>query len=284
MVVNKNSPSPSGRMPVLFIGHGSPMNVMLQNDFTGSLNELGATLPRPKAVLVVSAHWLTRGTFVTCESDPKQIYDFYGFPPELYRVRYRPTGSPEHARLVTRAVKKASVRCETEWGLDHASWAVLHHMFPEADIPVIEMSLDVTRDESYHYELGRELSGLRREGVLILGSGNIVHNLRIFDPEIDAPAAGWSVEIDGKVKQHLIHREHEPLIHWRGMGRNAALAVPTNDHYLPMLYAIALQEPDEEVRFTFEGIQNGTISMRCFRIGCFSISSAAIPERSQIED
>jgi len=254
-------------MPVLFIGHGSPMNILLKNGFTDSLHALGGALPRPETILVVSAHWLTAGTFVTCESDPRQIYDFYGFPPELYKVQYRPKGSPGKAGRVVQAVKNTAVRCGTEWGLDHAAWAVLHHMFPGAGIPVIEMSLDVTRDEPYHYDLGRELAELRRQGVLILGSGNIVHNLRILDFEMDAPPVGWSVEIDEKVKRHLLNREHDALIHWRGMGKNAALAVPTNEHYLPMLYAIALQEPDEEIHFTFEGMQNGTISMRSFRIG-----------------
>jgi 4,5-DOPA dioxygenase extradiol len=254
-------------MPVLFIGHGSPMNILLKNDFTESLRRLGGELPTPEAILVVSAHWLTDGTYVTCESEPRQIYDFYGFPPELYKVQYRPKGFPEKAVRAVEAVKKTAVRCGTGWGLDHASWAVLHHMFPAADVPVIEMSLDVTRDESYHYKMAGELSPLRREGVLIVGSGNIVHNLRIFDYDIDAPAADWSVEIDGRVKRHLTNREHDQLIHWRGMGRNAAMAVPASDHYLPMIYAIGLQEEDEEVRFAFEGIQNGTISMRSFRIG-----------------
>jgi 4,5-DOPA dioxygenase extradiol len=257
----------SDRMPVLFIGHGSPMNVVMRNGFTESLHKLGKDLPKPEAVLVVSAHWLTRRTFVTCEPNPKQIYDFYGFPDELYLVRYQPKGSPETARRVTQIVKKAAVRCENTWGLDHASWAVLHHMFPDADVPVIEMSLDVSHSEPFHYELAAELSALRKEGVLIIGSGNIVHNLRILDTDMHAQPADWAVEFDEWVKALLLRGEHGPLIRPYEHGRNVELAVPTNDHYLPMLYAIALRQEGESVRFIHEGFQHGTISMRCFRIG-----------------
>jgi 4,5-DOPA dioxygenase extradiol len=261
------SPGTSNRMPVLFIGHGSPMNAILKNDYTESLRTLGKNLPRPEAVLVISAHWLTRGTFVTCMEQPRQIYDFYGFPDELYDVRYPARGAPDAARRTTGLAEKVRISCSNEWGLDHASWAVLRHLFPEADVPVFEMSLDVTAEEAAHYDLGRRLSALRNEGILIVGSGNIVHNLRTIAAETDAPPVDWSVEVDEKVKVLLIRGEHAPLIRWKELGPNAGLAVPTTEHYLPMLYSIALQAPGESLRFTFEGIQNGSISMRCFRIG-----------------
>ena len=254
-------------MPVLFIGHGSPMNVVLKNDFTESLRKLGQNLPRAEVILVVSAHWLTRGTFVICEPKPKQIYDFYGFPDELYSVSYHPAGTPETACRVTQAVKNATVHCESAWGLDHASWAILHHLYPDANIPVFEMSLDATQDESHHYQLARELSDLRNEGVLIIGSGNLVHNLRLTETDIYAAPVEWAVEVDERMKALLLRRRHEELILRQGLGGSASLAIPSNEHYLPMLYTIALQEQDEEISFTFEGFQNGTISMRSFRIG-----------------
>ncbi|MCX5969999.1 MAG: class III extradiol ring-cleavage dioxygenase, partial [Coprothermobacterota bacterium] len=182
------------KMPVLFIGHGSPMNIILKNDYTQRLAELGHELPRPKAILVVSAHWLTNGTYVTCSEKPKMIYDFYGFPDELYRQNYASPGSPEVAKLVTKLVQKGLVKCDYSWGLDHASWAVLKHIYPEADIPVVEMSLDYSPYNGwnrptlqYYYDLAKQLSPLRDKGILIIGSGNIVHNLRVVDMEnVDA--------------------------------------------------------------------------------------------------
>ena len=262
------------RMPVLFIGHGSPLNIILDNSYTRSLAALGADLPKPKAILVVSAHWLTKGTFVTCTERPRTIHDFYGFPDELYTLRYPSPGAPGEARRVIETVKKVKVSCGNEWGLDHASWAVLIHLYPDADIPVFEMSLSYTFNEwhpkplQYHYDLAKELSELRRSGVLVIGSGNIVHNLGMLDFEnIDASTFDWAGEFDGKVKAHLESGNHAELIHYRNMGPSALLAVPTLDHYLPLIYAIALQEKDEPLTFVHEGFQYGSISMRCFRIG-----------------
>lgn len=263
----------SERMPVLFIGHGSPMNVILKNDFTRSLEKLGQGLPGPEAIMVISAHWLTRGTYVGCMEKPKMIYDFYGFPDELYRIKYPCSGSPEHARTVTETVKQAQIKCNSDWGLDHASWAILKHMYPEADIPVFEMSLDYSYNEwnpkplEYYYRLGSELSGLREKGVLIIGSGNLVHNLGLIDFQLDAKPYDWAVEFDEKVKLNLVNRNHKDLINYRNMGKAVSLAVPTLDHYLPMVLAIALQGKDEPLTFTYEGVQNGSVSMRCFRIG-----------------
>jgi len=262
------------KMPVLFIGHGSPLNIILDNSYTRSLAELGKNLPRPEAILVVSAHWLTKGTHVTCVEKPRTIHDFYGFPDELYALRYPSPGAPDEARSVTELVKRVQVTCRTDWGLDHASWAVLKHMYPGADVPVFEMSLAYTYNEwhpkplQYHYELAQELAGLRSRGVLIIGSGNIVHNLGMIDFEnIDAKIFDWAGEFDEKVKKSLLQGKHDDLIHYQDLGAASLLAVPTLDHYLPMIYAIALQEKGEPLTFSHEGFQYGSVSMRCFRIG-----------------
>lgn len=261
------------KMPVLFLGHGSPMNIILDNDFTASLKKLAKNLPRPQAIMVISAHWLTEGTFVGCQERPRTIYDFYGFPRELYKISYRAPGSPTHARKVTEAVKSPPIQCDESWGLDHASWSVLRHMYPDASIPVFEMSLHYSFNEwhpkplSYHYDLASGLRELRRQGVLIIGSGNIVHNLGLIEMDIDAPSYDWAVEFDEKVKENLLHGDDSSLMEYGKLGRAATLAVPTPDHYLPMIYATALREKDEPLTFTYEGFQHGSVSMRCFRIG-----------------
>lgn len=261
-------------MPVLFIGHGSPLNIISKNSYTDSLAKLAKDLPLPRAIMVVSAHWLTDGTYVGCMQKPHTIYDFYGFPDELYKIRYASPGSPECAELVSKLVRSVQVKCDMGWGLDHASWAVLKHMYPQADIPVFEMSLHYSFNEwhprplQYHYDLAAEMSELRRNGVLIIGSGNIVHNLGLIDfRHTDARPYDWAVEFDEKVKSNLINRNHEDLINFQNMGKSSRLAVPTLDHYLPMIYAIALQGKNEPLTFTHEGFQNASISMRCFRIG-----------------
>jgi len=262
----------SQTMPVLFIGHGSPMNVVQTNNFTKSLIELGRSLPKPKAIMVISAHWLTEGTYVTCMSKPKTIHDFYGFPEELYKISYPSPGAPGYAKSVTELVKE--VKCDVDWGLDHASWAILRHMYPEADIPTFELSLDYSSNEwnpkplSYHYNLASQLGKLRKQGILIIGSGNIVHNLRLIDFEqTDAQPFDWAVEFDEKVKESLTHQNHTGLLNCEDIGGAASYAVPTLDHYLPMVYVIALQQKDEPLTFTYEGFQNASISMRSFRIG-----------------
>ena len=262
------------RMPVLFIGHGSPMNMIETNEFTTSLRELGGSLPRPKVILVVSAHWLTEGTYVTCMKNPRTIHDFYGFPEELYSINYPSPGAPSYAQLVIESVRSTQVKCDNDWGLDHASWAILKHMYPNADIPVLELSLDYSFNEwhpkplQYHYKIGSELAELRNNGVLIIGSGNIVHNLRLIDFEqTDAKPFDWAVEFDQKVKTNLIDANHKDLLNCEIISESAPYAVPTLDHYLPMVYAISLQQKDESLTFTHEGFQNASISMRCFKIG-----------------
>ena len=254
------------KMPVLFIGHGSPMNIITDNDFTQSLRGLGEDLPRPKSILVISAHWLAKATLVTCMKNPELIYDFFGFPPELYQVRYPCPGAPEEAEKTAR-VMKYMVNCSMEWGLDHASWAILKHMYPDADIPVFEMSICDAMEPGYHYDIGRRLSPLRREGILIIGSGNIVHNLQLMDYEMDAEAYDWAIEIDERLKGLLIDGDHGKLVNYKELGRNMALAAPTNEHYLPLLYTLGLQERDEGITFIHEGFQYGSVSMRCLKIG-----------------
>ncbi len=262
------------KLPVLFIGHGSPFNIILDNNFTRSLAALGKALPKPEAIMVISAHWLTDGTLVTCMEKPRTIFDFYGFPDELYEMTYPGPGAPEKANLAIEAVGKAGVRCDLHWGLDHASWAILKHMYPKADIPVFEMSLDYSFNDwhpkpvQYYYDLASELGELRTKGVLIIGSGNIVHNLSRLDMgDIDAKPYEWAKEFDELVKGNLLAGNHKKLIHYQNMGKSSALAVPTLDHYLPMIYAIALQEKNEPITFIHEGFQHASISMRCFRIG-----------------
>lgn len=251
---------------VLFIGHGSPMNIIYKNDYTKSLQKLGTTLAKPDAILVVSAHWLTKGTFVCSADKPKQIYDFYGFPDELYAVKYHPPGARAVAKSVTHELKSDNVQSDTKWGIDHAAWAVLTHMYPMADIPVFEMSLDVLRNEKEHYALGKKLSYLRRRNVLIIGSGNIVHNLHQIDLDEHAKPFPWAVEFDDFIKDALLQKDHDRLLRYKELSPVSRLAVPTNDHYLPFLYSAALQEKDEQVEFIHESIQNGSMSMRCFII------------------
>lgn len=271
----RGSSSEGQRMPVLFIGHGNPMNMVLSNRFTRGLADLGQTLPRPDAIMVISAHWMTRGSFVTCTDRPRMIYDFYGFPEELYRVKYECAGAPAYAKGVTELEEMNQViQCDYTWGLDHASYSILRHMFPSADIPVFEMSLDYLFNDQhpraiqYHYELGKKLRALRDIGVLIIGSGNIVHNLRHIDfSDLDASPFEWAAVVDEKMRSYLVSGDHRSLIEYPSNGEWASMATPTLDHYLPMIYAIALQEKGEAIRFTFEGFQNGSLSMRCFRIG-----------------
>ena len=262
------------KMPVLFIGHGSPLNLILDNDFTRSLKELGERLPRPKAILVISAHWLTDGTSVGCMDRPKTIHDFYGFPRELYRMAYPSPGAPDEARFVTQLLRKVPIECGGEWGLDHGAWAILKHLYPQADIPVFEMSLDYTFNDwrpkpiQYHYDVAKELGELRKRGVLVIGSGNIVHNLGLLDfSNIEADPPPWAREFDEAVKERLLSGNDRDLIGYARLGRSSSLAVPTLDHYLPLIYAVALREKNEPLAFTHESFQYASISMRCFQIG-----------------
>ncbi len=253
------------KMPVLFIGHGSPINIIEDNSYTHSLNELGKILPRPQAIVVVSAHWQTKGTYITAAELPPTIYDFYGFPAELYAAAYPCPGAPATAALV-RETTQGAVEYDPKRGLDHAAWAVLKHMYPNADIPVLELSLDVGKSPQQHYELGKKLALLRQVGVLIIGSGNIVHNLsRIDFSQLYGTVYPWAAETDSRMAAALAERDHAGLIHYETFP-NARLAVPTNEHYLPLLYAIGLQTEADRLEFTCTDMQNGSISMRSFMI------------------
>lgn len=253
------------KMPVLFIGHGSPVNITEDNSYTHSLNELGKILPRPKAIVVVSAHWQTRGTYITAAELPPTIYDFYGFPEELYAAAYPCPGSPATAAAV-REITDNTVEYDRNRGLDHAAWAVLKHMYPHGDIPVLELSLNRGKSPQQHYELGKRLAPLRQQGILIIGSGNIVHNLsRIDFSQLYGPVYPWAAETDGQMAAALARRDHAGLIDYEAFP-HARLAVPTNEHYLPMLYAIALQSETDRLEFTCSDIQNGSIAMRSFLI------------------
>lgn len=258
------------RMPALFIGHGSPMNITLANDYTRGLQALGGQLPRPEAIAVVSAHWQTRGTLVACQPELRQIYDFYGFPAPLYQIRYQPPG---HPRLALRALEylqsvAPTAACNADWGHDHAGWAVLKHLYPQADVPVFLISIDMQAPPDHHLQLGRALAPLREEGVLILGSGNIVHNLRLADlGNVDAPPDPLGLAFDAAIKSALLAGDLATLANYPQLGEAARYAVPTTDHYLPMLYPAALRQQGEPLRFTCEQFQNRAVSMRGFLVG-----------------
>ena len=252
-------------MPVLFVGHGSPTNAIEENDFSRAWADAGKSVPRPRAVLCVSAHWETNGTEVTGARFPGTIHDFSGFPRPLYEVRYPVPGAPELAGRVKVAVRGTRVRIDAERGLDHGAWAVLRRMFPEADVPVVQLSLDRTRGPASHYELGKELACLRREGVLIVGSGNIVHNLGVIVRE--DTAYDWAVEFDRTVKRRILSGDHDAIVHYPDLGRAARLSVPTNEHFLPLLYVLALREGGDAVDFFADRVTLGSISMRSLRIG-----------------
>jgi 4,5-DOPA dioxygenase extradiol len=240
------------------------MNAIEDNEFSRSWMSVGKALPPPKAILCVSAHWETRGTQVTAMEKPRTIYDFYGFPPEIYAMTYPAPGSPELARHVRDLVEADGIAPDLTWGLDHGTWSVLRRLFPEADVPVLQLSLDVTKNAQSHYDLGRQLRPLRDEGVLILGSGNIVHNLRMV--VFEGPAYDWAVEFDGKVKQWILNDNHEPIIQYDKQGGEAALAINSAEHYKPLLYVLGAKEAGEPVSFFAEKVWGGSLSMRSVRI------------------
>jgi len=255
------------KMPALFIGHGSPMNILLDNAYTQHLQKLGKELPRPKAIMVISAHWLTDRTYVSSALMPETIYDFYGFPDELYQQTYPCKGSPELATEIATTLKHYDIKVYENYGLDHASWAVLKHMYPEADIPVIEMSLDIRKSFQYHYNLGKELGFLRDQEILIIGSGNLVHNLRRVDFSDNAVPFDWAKEADEIFKKYLLENCFSKLIYPDTLGPSVKLAIPTAEHYIPMLYILGLLGEKDKLTFTHESIQNGSMSMRCFKVG-----------------
>ncbi|MCP5493864.1 MAG: 4,5-DOPA dioxygenase extradiol [Leptospiraceae bacterium] len=256
------------KMPAIFIGHGSPENGILQNGYTKALNALPKNIPTPKAVLVISAHWLTKGTFVAMTDKPEIIYDFYGFPEKLYQLKYNALGSPLFAERVMEIVKTLPLQKDLEWGLDHGAWIPLLHIYPKANIPVFQMSIDINQPPEYHYNLGKQLSSLRDMGVLVIGSGNIVHNLqRINFSNIDGAVYDWSYEFDSIVKKNLDQNNHTAILNYLNLGMVARLSVPIPDHFYPLLYIIGMQDSKDGLSYFYEGFQHSSISMRCFQIG-----------------
>lgn len=263
-MLDEKFPESDPLMPALFIGHGSPMNAIEDNEFTQAWAEVGQSIPKPKAILCISAHWQTIGTQVTAMEQPKTIHDFFGFPQALFDASYPALGSPELARLIQQTVRSTPIQFDHKWGLDHGTWSVLCRMFPDADVPVVQLSLDQHKAPEFHYELGKELRQLRRRGVLIVGSGNIVHNLRAITWNDEA--YDWAVEFDERIKQSILTSNHEAIINFDQLGEIARLAVPTDEHFLPLLYVLACQEKEEFSFFT-EEVTMGAISMRSLRIG-----------------
>ena len=253
-------------MPVLFVGHGSPINAIEINEFSSKWGNIGSSLPRPQAILCISAHWQTRGTMVTAMEKPQTIHDFGGFPEELFNKQYPAPGSPTFAKATKELITKTSVGLSEDWGLDHGTWSVLGQMFPKADIPTFQLSLDYLQEPEYHYELAKELKILRKKGVLIIGSGNIVHNLRMA--RFDKPNGfDWAEEFDEKISTALIQGDSRSVINYDRIGPAAKLAVPTNEHYLPLIYTIALQEKADTLTFFNAKNIAGSISMRSMIIG-----------------
>jgi len=257
------------RMPVLFIGHGSPMNAIEENEFVAGFRKTGKDIPLPNAVLCVSAHWETRGTFVTAMEKPRTIHDFGGFPQALFDVQYPAPGSPQLAKETQSLITKTTVGLDEKWGLDHGAWSVIKHLYPDANVPVIQLSLDYSQPPQYHYELAQQLSALRKKGVLIVGSGNMVHNLgRVAWDRLNDTDFGydWAIEASEKMKSHILSGDHQPLVDFRSQGKSFDLAIPTPEHYLPLLYALALQEKDENAAFFNDKAVGGALTMTSVKI------------------
>ena len=263
-------------MPALFIGHGSPMNIIQENLFTQHLKELGEKLPRPKAIVVVSAHWQTRKTLVSIVPKPEIKYDFYGFPKELYSIAYPCDGMPDLAYEIIDTLKQFNIKPDRLYGLDHGAWSILRFLFPEGDIPVVEMSIEPAKSYESHFDFGFDLGFLRDKGVLVIGSGNMVHNLKAMSPDMNAEPLDWAVAADELFKEKLLAKDFESLLDPDFIEENAKLAVPTTDHYIPMLYIAGMMEETDTLTFTYEGIQNASISMRSFIIQ--SPQEEVIPE------
>ncbi len=249
------------RMPVIFFGHGSPMNTLASNRYTDAWRKLGASVPTPKAILAISAHWVTRGTAVTAMAKPRTIHDFGGFPQALYDIQYPAPGDPALAARVRELLAPLDVQLDQNWGLDHGTWSVLAHAFPDASIPVVQLSMDGTKPARFHYDLGKRLAPLRGEGVLIVGSGNVVHNLMRMRRGDGAAAYDWSKRFNQQVRAALASGKHQVLIDFEHLGEDARLAVPTPEHYLPLLYIAALQAADEAMVFAVDGYEAGSLGM-----------------------
>ncbi|GLU44383.1 4,5-DOPA dioxygenase extradiol [Allomuricauda sp. NBRC 101325] len=256
------------KMPVLFLGHGSPMNAIEENEFVSSFRKLGHEVVKPQAILCISAHWETRGTKVTAMNNPPTIHDFGGFPQALFDVQYPAPGSPELAKEAQNVITKTEVELDHHWGLDHGAWSVIKHMYPNADVPVIQLSLDYTKTPQYHYELARELESLRHKGVLIVGSGNVVHNLRrvAWDKLNDVYAWDWAEEANEKMESFIMDGNHTALIDYGKQGSSFSMSIPTPEHYLPLIYTLALKGKSEDVTLFNNKVVGGSIGMMSLKI------------------
>jgi 4,5-DOPA dioxygenase extradiol len=257
------------KMPVLFLGHGSPMNAIEENEFVTGFRNVAKEIPKPNAILCVSAHWETRGTYVTAMNNPPTIHDFGGFPKALFDVQYPAPGSPELAQQAKELVTKTQVGLDDKWGLDHGAWSVIKHLYPKADVPVIQMSLDYYQTPQYHYELAKELSALRSKGVLIIGSGNMVHNLGMIEwSKLNTADYGydWALEARAKMKKFILDGDHQSLINYSAQGKPFQLSIPTPEHYLPLLYALALKEKNENVSLFNDKAVAGSLTMTSVKI------------------
>jgi 4,5-DOPA dioxygenase extradiol len=254
-------------MPVLFIGHGSPMNAIEENKFTAGWRSVVATMPRPKAILCISAHWESCGTMITSMDKPRTIHDFGGFPQKLYEVQYPAAGNPALATEIIAAHPERPVLPDMRWGLDHGSWSILNQMYPDASVPVLQMSLDYRKSAMEHYEFAKDLATLRDQGVLIIGSGNLVHNLRAVDWSGQTEGFDWAMEADHKFKKLIAGNDHPQLIDYQSLGKEVAMAVPTPEHFLPLLYVLALQRDNEQVTFFNDKLVMGSLSMTSLKIG-----------------
>jgi 4,5-DOPA dioxygenase extradiol len=255
-------------LPTIFFGHGNPLNAVLKNFYTDGWEAIGNSIPRPKAIVCISAHWFLPGTAVTAMPKPRTIHDFGGFPRELYEVEYPAPGDPELAGRIRDLLAPLPVELDQKWGLDHGTWSVLCHVYPNADIPVLQLSIDETRPPEFHYELGKQLGPLRDEGVLVIGSGNLVHNLHTYAwGKHEVEPFDWAVRFENRAKELLLSGNHAPLVHYESLGKDALLSAPTPEHYLPLLYVMALRREGEPVTFPVTGFDGGSISMLTIRMG-----------------
>ena len=255
-------------MPAIFFGHGNPMNAVSRNAYTEGWRRIGEQIARPEAIVSVSAHWYGPGTAVTVNATPRTIHDFGGFPPELYQVQYPAPGDPALARRVQALLAPLEVRLDDSWGLDHGTWSVLKHVYPAADIPVIQLSIDETKPAAFHFDVGRRLAPLRAEGVLIAGSGNLVHNLHTYAwGQHSQDPYDWAVRFETAARDVMLTGEFGPLVNYESLGRDALLSIPTPDHYLPLLYVLGCHQKGEDIGFPIEGVDGGSISMLRVQLG-----------------
>jgi 4,5-DOPA dioxygenase extradiol len=257
-------------MPVLFVGHGSPMNGIEDNEFSSRWTQMAKEIQTPKAVVVVSAHWFTKGTQITAMDFPKTIHDFGGFPQELFDVQYKAPGNPILAKETAELLRSTHVELDHDWGLDHGTWTIIRHMYPEANIPVLQLSIDYTKGPQYHYDLAKELMALRKKGVLIIGSSNMVHNLRMVawdKMQADEYGYDWALQLNDKFKRLIDTGDHQPLINYQTLGKEAMLAIPTPEHYLPLMYTLGLKGSNDKVSFFNDKAVGGSLTMTSVKLG-----------------